>query len=1093
MLIPTYFNIFPDTQTGEVYGTEFTFSANLPAEYVMYAWDFGDNSEIVYNKSSTSHTYKYPGVWTVQLSSWTNAGNFYVDNATINVDYVHRDSVLFTQVPETYGIPGLSSVKSFIISVTSAKIDQPLSIVLQSFNSKSVPLYSIPEKWSFITPTWRFVDTKGAVLQGPIQLDTQPIYNSSNKIVAVKADKEFYYIDDLATGLDPEKDCPLMLIATLSTERFSYPLESIIYPYASYSNNEVTRAVISWQINDIIPTNLKVTENYLNDIYPIKWTNIPIPVLITLESDSNLQNNITSSTQQGYKTIALSYPRTNDLGNANEVVVSLSSSQLQLSAGVHYKVPESPLHFKATDDYGNIASGYIFTTIVPLTSLPTDVVITASTTVVSQTTGVGFTFPIGYPIQPNVYISHPAKSSINRLNLFKSSNICEGLNKYRALGVLVEGSLTFVPNPTGSETFSVSSSNVYALTFNPAVNRLYTADIELNTLHCYEQGLYLIKSVNLENYVGGSTNVGPSYISIDGKNNVWVSLFDNKAVLKFDSNLNYLLSAVPTVDYHIIVEPPAKPEEYLLNEDGTFLDIPSVFDESVEIHPPIVETDRENNIWVCYPGDSTSTLFKFNSNGIVLLQAQQLPTTSYPVSLSIDIDNHVWVACKNTHNLLRFTPDGVLDTTVSGLIFPSYIAHERTGNICILHGYDIFSIYNVTSGQLSSWRVDMEGGPERKGTLTPITTADYTEFDYSIFYKQEKDEIWGGLCTDVYNRIWIIDSDKNKVMSFDASNVQAFTITQVTPTGNYKKYFTINDSIYAPLSSVDVDTMRSAQAGGDWSGNRWYQKYAVGKGSTPVTGISKPFKIIDLDKSYTVSKINNNFDYTNYFKRLAMPEILQQNYSLFNFLSASAGDGNPSKESIGRVVYEKIANFVLNNNDVETAEVKALESLAQQMNVEHNEYGNKFPVAVADLINLCSISKHHLRGNVNYETDLTKNIGNFVTEFDMVTANRYYLARDKTTNKDVLVWVDTFANQTVYPAPNFISPSLRTPLLDNYTLFEYNIDNISEDAPYIGNVIDWQSPYTTLSYSMSSDEDWYKDGGLVETMFNNLLTKQLFL
>ena len=42
------------------------------------------------------------------------------------------------------------------------------------------------------------------------------------------------------------------------------------------------------------------------------------------------------------------------------------------------------------------------------------------------------------------------------------------------------------------------------------------------------------------------------------------------------------------------------------------------------------------------------------------------------------------------------------------------------------------------------------------------------------------------------------------------------------------------------------------------------------------------------------------------------------------------------------------------------------------------------------------------------------------------------------------------------------------------------------------NIINWDSAFTTLSYSLSTNEEWYGENGLVELSFNNLLTKQLF-
>lgn len=1079
MQIPTNFIIFPQDQTGEVYGTEFTFTSNLPPQYTKHAWDFGDRSGLIYNDVATKHIYNYPGIYTVQLSSWTDTGEIYVDYGTIDVDYVYRDSVLFTQIPESNGLPGVSAESAFIVSITSAKIDQPLSLVLQSFNSKSVPRYSIPEKWNFITPNWRFIEADGKVLEGALVIDTVPIYSETNpdKIVAVKGEKVFYYIDDLSTGLNPEKDCPLMLVATLSTERFSYPPESLIYPYASYSNSEVARAVISWQINDVIPTKLRITDNFIHEVYHTKWANVPIPILITLES-----------TGINYTTTALSYPRTNELGQGNEVVLSLSSNTVgNLIEGVHYEVPDAPLHFRASDEYGNVASGYIFTTIKPLTSFEGNVVINASTTVQMQGDNPdSFAFPVGYPIQSNVYVSHPAKNVINRLNVYNAPTNCDSINKYRALGILVEGSFSVIPTTTDITADTLSGSNVYALTFNPIVNRLYTADIELNTINCYAQGTELLTSVNLE-HIFNTTNLGPSHISVDRDNNVWVSLFDDRRVVKFDYNLNYLLSAIPVAGYHMIVEPVITEEEFLLNEDATFLESESLYEENVELHPPIIETDRQNNVWVCYPSDGFSTLYKLSSTGQTIAQAGQLPGISYPVSLSIDASNSVWVACKNTNNILKFSTDGVLLSTITGVIQPSYIAHDRSGNLCILHGYNFYSIYNITTNQLLTWKIDTV-------SKTVYQVFDYEDRDYTRFSTDEEDEIWGGLTTDVFNRVWVVDTKSNNIASFKPTDPRDISVNPVLPSGNYTKYFLKNTDLYTDysvVSSVVVNDIRSAQAGGDWSGNRWYQKYGSGSGATPVQGTSAPFTVNNLDEYPSVVKINNNFDYADHFRSLALPEILQQNTSLFEFLSAAVGDSNPNSENAGRVIYEKIANFVSNKGDVDTSDVKSLLSMAEQFGVDYKEFGQDFPVAVNELIDLFSVSKHKLRGVVNIETDVNKNIGNIITETDNLTANRFYLAIDKITSKNLLVWVNPFNNQNVYPASNFITEALRTPVLSHYNLFVYNSLEQNKEVPYVGNLIDWENPHTTLSWNVSSEQDWYGDGGVVETMFNKLLTKQL--
>jgi DNA helicase IV len=61
--------------------------------------------------------------------------------------------------------------------------------------------------------------------------------------------------------------------------------------------------------------------------------------------------------------------------------------------------------------------------------------------------------------------------------------------------------------------------------------------------------------------------------------------------------------------------------------------------------------------------------------------------------------------------------------------------------------------------------------------------------------------------------------------------------------------------------------------------------------------------------------------------------------------------------------------------------------------------------------------------------------------------------------------------------------------MDNYYFFEYDIENSNG---YKSNIIDWDSPNTTINYNLSTNEQWYGDDQIVELYFNKLLTKRLF-
>lgn len=1098
MKVPDSFKITPTTQKGDVYATEFKFRSNFPPQYTRFVWDTGDRNKLIYNQSTVLHTYTYPGFYTIGLSAWTDYGEFATDSATIDVDYPYRDSLTFTHIPSTFGVPGVISKRPFTISLTSSKIDQPLHLVLHSHNSKSVPHYAAPDKWEFIIPRWRFKDANLNVLNESVLLSTTPVYKNG-KIVAVKADYDFYYVDDLSTGIDAENDCPILVIVSLKTENFTYPPESIVYPYASYSNNEIVQAVATWQLIDCIPTSLRVTDNFINEVYPIKWANVPIPVMITIKSDSTkISAYGLAEAAPEFNIDSLTYPRQNDWGSKYSVTVKLSSSTVDLMSGVHYKLDDDfSLHFKNTDQYGNISTGYLFTAITPLTSLPTDVVVNATTTAVNgkkTEKKYAFNFPIGYPIYYDAYISHSLKNIFYRISYAVDTADCPFVKYYKALDILAKGTATVVPTPSASDlpdvsnnyTLPLTGGNVYALSFSPLKNRLYTADIDFNTISCYLGGTNLLTAINLETRFNRS-GLGPSSISIDEKCNVWVSLYDDRKILKFDHNLNYLLSAAPYPEFDL----PLQGRSWLEPKNPSF-------------SPPVIETDMDSNVWVCYPSYETpSRLYKFSSSGITLLSAE-LPLNAVPISLSIGFENTVWVACKHTNEIIAFqsngkrlSSDGVfMPHLTAGILHPSYMCHDRDGNLCILHGYNLYSYYNMYTNQLKTWEVDM-----KEKTVNLITNRrPISDKNYDL----DIHEMWGGIDCDVYNRVWILDSVTNQAAVSLPRELSGISIIPLDPKiGPPYSTFIIKggETTSTQLSVTEEQALllglqRSVQAGGDWTGNRWYQKYAQGLLEYPVEGNSAPFKIYDPDTSFSLAKINETWNYADYFKSLAFPEILQNNESFFEFLASITGDSSNMEKNIGSVVYEKIANFVGNHSDVTTAGIDALHSISKQMGTEVKEYAAEYPVAIKRLIDLFSINSHHLRGIPNVETDPLNKIGELLnptgTGSVSITADRFYLFRHKQTNNPRLIYANRVGDLEVYPSNLMQIEGLLSPLSTNYYIFTYDVNKQAEDSPWINNLIDWSSQLTTVSPNLSSDKDWYGDEGLLDVMFNNLLTKQLF-
>lgn len=1092
MLTPYNYTISPSSQVGDVYGTDFEFKATISKEYTNLFWDFGDGNNS-YNEKIVKHSYNYPGIYTVTLKAWTDYNEVSIDVAEIQVDYKHRDLLVFEKNPELFNYPGVIPTQPFVLSLTSSRIDEPLAAIIQVHGTESLPFYAAPQKWNFLVPTWKILDENFNVIQdNVVHFKKEPIYNSDSKIVGVKGKGIFYYVDDLSNEFISAETCPILIVATLSTLSFSYPPESRIYPYAGFSNNESVVAVKPWLVYTTVPTDLKITENYINDVYSIKWANVPIPITITTVCDLDRLDIPFDLNFTDKQTKCLNWPFSNEVGKLYNVNLSISASNgTPLLSGVHFKASQD-LYFRKRDSKDNLDGGYIFTTITPLSNLLTanpegSFVITASTTVQTEliVDNSTFTFPRAYPLRNKIYISHPNEGVFNKIVVESYPDYCREASYYVKKGYLnidaIKKQFNAPINLTNDISYeTVSGTNdIYGIAYNPIQDCVFALDAFANTILKYDTDNVLLASFELENFLG-QQNLTPCYASIDKQSNVWIALYDDFRLLKFNSNLGYLLST-------------------------------AVFDTNKQIQllsPPVVETDRLGNVWACWAHLTSSCLVKFDKYGAELLRANNFPGNADPTSLAITPQNGVWVSSFELSSAFLYDDAGTLIDTVSGLLKPTYLALDRSANLWIAHGYNLCSVYNTNTKSLSTWRLtfweEVSAVDRRTLVVSSLQEGLNTKYDvtvprlsseYITEYSEEDinlttyfDEIWGGMSIDVYDRLWIINSEKNILGKFEVFDPSLCTASFVEPRIQDKPIIKPGDTF---SSRVSATRTRSAQAAGDWTGNKWYQKYVDFDQMYPIYGKSAAFKLYDADSSFNLVKTNEDFDYAEYCKSLAFPLPLQNNPQIFNTLIKPAvgvvEDG--LGESIGKVVYEKISNFLLNHSDIDTAEIPGLISLAKEIGIDFNTLGANFPAAVNKLLNLFSVEKKHLRGT--YKPDY---INNFILELvsttDNLSANTYYVFEQAFTAEKYLVYLQKQNNQETFTLLDIDQGSWTKPVHQNYNV--YRITNLNE-LVLANNLIDWNSPKTSVSQQLSTDNQWYGDGGLVESAFNKLLTKQLYL
>jgi hypothetical protein len=144
------------------------------------------------------------------------------------------------------------------------------------------------------------------------------------------------------------------------------------------------------------------------------------------------------------------------------------------------------------------------------------------------------------------------------------------------------------------------------------------------------------------------------------------------------------------------------------------------------------------------------------------------------------------------------------------------------------------------------------------------------------------------------------------------------------------------------------------------------------------------------------------------------------------------------------------------------------------------------------MLDIGSVTRARLWGIKDEVPVLTQSIGTeYNTQTDSLTAGTKIILKSKFDSSLSLLAVPPLTSgELIYPVQQFGGYGLVEPIIVNYIFYRFEP---SYTGNYIENVIDWKSPYTTQSITASTLEEWYGDGGSLETAFRYLLTKNLFL
>jgi hypothetical protein len=1089
-------------------------------------WDFGDGS---YSNSLTAeHRYVWPGRYRITLTVYDGNGNAYDSSYQpfINVYDFCCDELQFKDFGKfVYDVPASRLIEPLIIQRKSSWQSYPAL----SASGYTINLYAsgaagsfidinsfFNDKWSHLRSLSRFYEIikigdkeQYTIVTAITTKDTKIFANIKNNKLQLCGETdedavfagtsgygEFYYVDDKTKNYTSREN-PILIFATLDNSKFSdaFSQQKNLFnyiPYPPYGFQNIAPAVQPIiKVRHNSANRLSITSNGIDgegtlsgtnfNIPTISWQNTEIPFVVKLKDYDGF-------TTKTYPPLYCSI--------AEPEYSSLSANNISLGL-VHidnkgFETPVGNVNYYSdfSDDIPRSIGGFFKGYFLPKDST-LNCKLTAQMTIVD---------PVNFPKDSLVaWIAEPQYNYLKQF--FKISNYsgCLGSTTLN-IGAKVtdyevldnRNSLSIAVAPSGSGVF-----NDYQTWIADATNDiLFKLDFYGNILSSFKFDSMLLQSggtINLKSPVLDSA--APNSISLDGNSDLWVCLFDSASVIKIDGWTGRV-KTIANLDYTNYV--------YYLSSDYNIPVLSGYAGENI-ILPSCLDTDSNNNVIVAYTHPVSNFLVKYDTYGEVL-NVVTFPAAHSPQTLAIDRNRNIWLTvlandnsntdavslCSRNDFIYKFD-DGlniVPGFPISGFKLPGDITIDGNQNAYIFHDKETITKIDGISGNITNFA----GG----------SGLNSTNYICSI----------GGISCDTGNYIWTINNFDNKMYFIDTLNTHLTSFAdnvvdgvELNPPANY-------DYLTAPLSTFQE---RSYLAYGDWLGSGWINKFMVPYSVTRVvTGESSIFNIYPDQGEYNITKINEDFDAASFYEDLRYQEILLDKTLFFeNFLGTIVGDISAQPYELGKTIYEKIANFVSNNADIDSCNLNNLLSFCDELSLQFEQFNYPYPPQLRRLVDILSIKQKKLYGEKNnYNLDFNKNgainpnIGkNLGSEISALTgsissgipvvayeifSNLYSLVN--TVNIPFYVFgqslpLSSFSYNWGWGlvAPVSVSGSD----IKNYYKF-YKFNNITEGT-YYNNIINWSDPLTKLVPTLSTYKSWSENDGTVQNILSYELTKGLRL
>lgn len=273
---------------------------------------------------------------------------------------------------------------------------------------------------------------------------------------------------------------------------------------------------------------------------------------------------------------------------------------------------------------------------------------------------------------------------------------------------------------------------------------------------------------------------------------------------------------------------------------------------------------------------------------------------------------------------------------------------------------------------------------DSSGNLWFSLNRDYTQYngkvksDLIVVRNAMTDDPSDGAYIPIHGTDWItgiseasngdlllVDNENKRISRYEIKTVDTDPVETIP---NLAKTATIlvHSKSYIPLSpnESEIETMGDVFAKGDWTGADWKNKY---NGTSPVDIVTldteNQIKINAYERLY-LRKRNEHYDVAEHAKIPVLnTPFVEENPVFFKAVGATLGTDEHKVYSVGKKLFEGLANQVQNIHDIDECHIDSIYDISAKEDMPMDKFILSYPEELRRMADLLSIQRKKLWGD----------------------------------------------------------------------------------------------------------------------------------